>query len=215
MNDSLLRSLFTPTSSLLLIALLVALLLGAVFELSAPHIARQQEAALRANLMEIFPADETDPMLYFEPSITLSPENSNFVNIELLALRENKVAYRITADGSAIGIILPAVAREAYNGDIDLLVGIAADGAISGVRVLQHRETPGLGDKIELRISDWILGFDGHSLNNTAPPDWTVQKAGGEFDQFSGATITPRALIQKVRDVLMFYQQNKDELLNL
>jgi len=159
MNNSLLRSLFMHSSSLLLIALLVALILGAVFELSAPRIANQQEEALRASLLEIFPAEGSGPGLSFEPTITLSPESSAFADIELLALRENTLAYRVIADGRAIGIILPAIARDAYNGDIDLLVGIRINGAISGVHVLQHRETPGLGDKIELRISDWILAL--------------------------------------------------------
>ncbi len=215
MNNSLLRSLFMHSSSLLLIALLVALILGAVFELSAPRIANQQEEALRASLLEIFPAEGSGPGLSFEPTITLSPESSAFADIELLALRENTLAYRVIADGRAIGIILPAIARDAYNGDIDLLVGIRINGAISGVHVLQHRETPGLGDKIELRISDWILAFEGRSLTSTTPAAWTVQKAGGDFDQFTGATITPRAVIQKVRDALLFFQQNEGDLLNL
>ncbi len=104
---------------------------------------------------------------------------------------------------------IPVVAPDGYSGDIRLLVGILANGELAGVRVLNHRETPGLGDAIETRRSDWIRQFAGLSLDAPPANAWTVRKDGGEFDQFAGATITPRAVIKAVRQALVFFEQNQ------
>jgi electron transport complex protein RnfG len=93
-----------------------------------------------------------------------------------------------------------------------LLVGIHVDGSLSGVRVVAHRETPGLGDAIEEERSDWILGFTGKSLQNPSLQQWAVKKDGGAFDQLTGATITPRAVVKAVRQALLYYQDKKDAL---
>lgn len=95
---------------------------------------------------------------------------------------------------------IQGTAPDGYSGNIVLLMGIEPDGKVLGVRTLQHAETPGLGDKIETRISDWILSFAGKvfSLENEAA--WAVKKDGGQFDQFTGATITPRAVVNNVRE---------------
>ena len=92
-----------------------------------------------------------------------------------------------------------ATARDGYSGDIRLLVGVDKAGKLAGVRVLNHRETPGLGDKIELKKSDWVLSFNGRSLQDPTPENWAVTKDGGEFDTFTGATVTPRAVVESVR----------------
>ena len=113
------------------------------------------------------------------------------------------------------GVILPTTAPDGYSGDIRLLVGIQANGAITGVRVLEHRETPGLGDKIDARVSDWILGFDGKSLSTPLPPQWQVVKDGGEFDQLVGATVTPRAVVNAVRRALQFFDVNEEAIANV
>ncbi|TNE77870.1 MAG: electron transport complex subunit RsxG [Gammaproteobacteria bacterium] len=97
-------------------------------------------------------------------------------------------------------------ATPGWGGQIDFIVGINAAGAITGVRVINHRETPGLADKIELDKSDWITGFNGHSLANTPEPGWAVKKDGGQFDQFTGATITPRAVVKGVYQSMQFYE---------
>ena len=110
------------------------------------------------------------------------------------------------------GIILPLEVHNGYSGDIFLLVGIREDGTISGVRVLQHTETPGLGDKIDIGVSDWILSFDGRSLENPPPSRWRVVKDGGDFDQFVGATVTPRALVAGVSRALEFFSLNRKSL---
>jgi len=110
-------------------------------------------------------------------------------------------------------VVLSATAPDGYAGDINLLVGIKADGTISGVRVTKHQETPGLGDSIELRRSNWINGFDGKSIMQPAESQWRLKKYDGEFDQFTGATITPRAVVRAVKDTLLFFDRHKAQLL--
>ena len=99
-----------------------------------------------------------------------------------------------------------------YGGVITLMLGVDRHGVIQGVRVLSHKETPGLADKIELDKGDWILAFDGKSLSNTERPQWAVKKDGGEFDQFTGATITPRAIVNGVHKALEFYARHAAEI---
>jgi len=105
---------------------------------------------------------------------------------------------------------LPTVAPDGYSGDIKLIVGINLDGTIAGVRALSHKETPGLGDKVDLRKSNWILNFNGRSLLQPSIEQWAVKKDGGTFDQFTGATITPRAVVKSVKKALLFFQQQRD-----
>jgi electron transport complex protein RnfG len=93
-----------------------------------------------------------------------------------------------------------------------MIVGINRDGSVAGVRVLSHKETPGLGDKVELKKSQWILSFNGRSLDNPLTDGWAVRKDKGEFDQFTGATITPRAVIAKVHGALTFFSRHKRDL---
>ena len=104
------------------------------------------------------------------------------------------------------------LAPDGYGGPIQLLVGINYDETVAGVRVVSHRETPGLGDGIDDRRSDWVLGFDGRSLSDPPPKQWAVERDGGLFDQFTGATITPRAVVKAVRDSLVYFSADKDAL---
>lgn len=99
-----------------------------------------------------------------------------------------------------------------YGGVITLMLGVDREGRVLGVRVLSHKETPGLADKIELGKSHWIKSFDGKSLSNTEQPQWAVKKDGGEFDQFTGATITPRAIVNGVHKALEFYARHAAEI---
>lgn len=114
-----------------------------------------------------------------------------------------------------VGVVLSAVAPDGYSGGIHLLVGIDTAGTVLGVRVTQHRETPGLGDDIEADRSDWIHGFRGRSLDNPLVEQWGVRRDGGVFDQFTGATVTPRAVVGAVRRALLYFQEHAEELLAL
>jgi electron transport complex protein RnfG len=106
------------------------------------------------------------------------------------------------------------VAKDGYSGDISLLVGIDFDGIIQGVRTIEHKETPGLGDKVDHKKSPWIDSFIGKSLSNTPLDGWAVTKDGGVFDGFTGATITPRAVVNAVHQGLLYHQRQQSVLYN-
>ena len=114
--------------------------------------------------------------------------------------------------GQISAVIIPAVAPDGYSGPIRLLVGVNRDGTVAGVRITNHSETPGLGDKVELKKSDWVLSFNGKSLQDPPRGQWKVQRDGGVFDQFTGATITPRAVVNQVRKVLDFVTEHHEEI---
>ncbi|HLO79079.1 MAG TPA: electron transport complex subunit RsxG [Magnetospirillum sp.] len=120
--------------------------------------------------------------------------------------------YRATKGGKVTGVAYQ-IEGSGYAGEIRLMLAVDADGKVLGVRALAHKETPGLGDKIEVAKTDWITRFTGLSLGNPAPDKWKVKKDGGTFDQFSGATITPRGVVKAVREGLEFYAANKTQLL--
>ncbi len=122
----------------------------------------------------------------------------------LLELRKASTGYKARKNGEVIGIILPVTARDGYAGDIQILVGINQDTSVQGVRLLAHRETAGLGDRVDLDKSNWLLSMDGRSLKNTPIGKWGVSKEGGEFDKLTGATITPKAILRATRRALEF-----------
>lgn len=122
------------------------------------------------------------------------------------------VVYVARKQGSTKAAAFRLTAPDGYSGNIDMVIGIDRNGEILGVRVIAHTETPGLGDKIEIAKSDWILSFNGRSLENPTIEQWAVKKDGGEFDQFSGATITPRAIVNAVRRGLLFFDKHRSEI---
>jgi electron transport complex protein RnfG len=163
-------------------------------------------AAEERALLEIIPRDRHDNSM-LDDAVALSDD-------ALLGLREQRNAYRAKQNGEVVAVILPATARDGYTGDIDLIIGVNRDGSVAGVRVLSHRETPGLGDQIDYKKSQWVDGFIGRSLLNPKADKWTVKKDGGVFDQFTGATITPRAVTAAVKRSLEFYAQQRPMLLD-
>ena len=123
-----------------------------------------------------------------------------------------KQVYRARKQNEPQALVLETTAPDGYSGNISLLVGIGTDKSILGARVLQHTETPGLGDKIDLRVDDWILSFSGKTLDSEDDSRWAVRKDGGQFDQFTGATITPRAVVKAVRKTAFYASQHWDSL---
>ena len=111
--------------------------------------------------------------------------------------------------------LINAIAPDGYRGPFELLIAINRDGSLYGVQVLDHDETPGLGDAFENREADWLTDFQGRSLENPPQARWTVRKDGGDFDAFTGATITPRAIVKAVRRSLEFYRTRRDQLFEL
>ncbi len=134
------------------------------------------------------------------------------VSDPLLGTEQPVSVYRARQGEQPVAAVIASVAPEGYGGEIKLLVGIRYDGTLAGVRVVSHKETPGLGDAIEAERSDWILKFAGRSLTNPEEKRWKVKKDGGVFDQFTGATITPRAVVQAVHNTLLYYRKNREAL---
>ena len=167
--------------------------------------AAEREAQVRA-LAEILPAGSYDNHLL---------DNRIELNAPELGQRSPQSAYLALKGDQPSALILPVTAPDGYSGAIHLLVGIFADGRLAGVRVLSHRETPGLGDKIELAKSDWVRSFEGKSLSNPGEDGWAVKKDRGEFDQFAGATITPRAVVKAVHGALRYFDKHRAQLLGL
>src|SRR5690554_7615572 len=170
------------------------------------RIQKAERAAQQKALFEIVPSSLHDNDLLTD---TIVVPEANWVD---LGLKKGGDIYLARKDGELIAVIIPAVAPDGYSGDIRMIVGVNRDGSIAGVRVLTHNETPGLGDKVDLKKSDWILSFDGKSLLTPAATAWAVRKDGGEFDQFTGATITPRAVVNQVRRVLEFIEARGEKI---
>lgn len=214
--DSAPASIWKHSGSLGLFALLAAILLAVVHSGTLERIQAQQLAAERRALAAVMPADMHDNDL-LAAAIIIGPRQGRpdpYARSDLLQLTQPRTAYIARRDENFAGAILPVEAHDGYSGDILVLVGVLADGRISGVRVLAHQETPGLGDKIDAEISDWILGFNSKSLVNPPPPRWQVVKDGGDFDQLVGATVTPRAVVNAVMRALQFFETNQQLLAN-
>lgn len=175
-------------------------------QLTEDRIQDQVERAEAAALYQIIPESDHDNDL-LKDTITLPPGDR-------LAIDGPMTAWVARRDGEPTGLIFPAVAPDGYSGDIRLLVGVNLQGEILGVRVTSHRETPGLGDRVELKKSNWVLSFEGRSLGNPEPRNWNVKKNGGVFDQFTGATITPRAVVKAVQHTLIYFRKHRPEILS-
>jgi len=189
---------------LLLFALAGTAMVAYTYEHTRQQIAANERATLLRKLHRLIPPESHDNALLQD---TLQVQNRT-----LLGTDEPVTVYRARMHGEPVALVIAAVAPDGYSGTIRLLVGINVDGSLSGVRVVTHRETPGLGDAIEEERSDWILGFTGKSLENPAVEKWAVKKDGGAFDQLTGATITPRAVVKAVRQALLYYRDQKDAL---
>ena len=169
-------------------------------KLTAPGIERAARDDLNASLEQVIPA-----------SLRTNDMASDTVTLDTGAGKA--LAYRARSGGKVTAVAYRVVGK-GYGGDIVIVMGVAASGEILGVRVIQHSETPGLGDKVDARKTDWIKAFTGLSLANMPLAQWAVKKDGGRFDQFSGATITPRAVVKAIKDGLDLFAANRAALLD-
>ncbi len=169
-------------------------------------IVENERQVLLRNLYALLPSDGLDNDI---ASDTLELPASPLLGTDMVS-----IVYRARLGGEPVAAIFNSVAPSGYNGKIHLLVGIYSTGHLAGVRVVKHAETPGLGDGIEIRKSRWIQSFDDKSLTNPLPAGWQVKRDGGEFDQFTGATITPRAVVAAIHNTLLYYQQNANLIFN-
>jgi len=125
---------------------------------------------------------------------------------------EAAIVYRVYAEDTPVAALFVVSARDGYAGPIRVLVGIDVGGAVTGVHVLEHRETPGLGDRVESGKSDWVHQFDGRSLVDPSPSGWAIKRDGGQFDQLTGASVTPRAIVKAIRDTLLYFEAHREEV---
>ena len=201
------RSVLRNSLILGLFAIFTVGVIAFIQQATSERIAAEQQRMQMRALNEIVPDEQHDNDL-LQDSFPIADRT-------LLQLPAPATGWRARQQGVVTAVILPAVTLDGYSGRIDLLVGIRADGELAGVRIVNHRETPGLGDKFEVAKGDWIFSFDGKSLSLPAPSGWAVRKDGGEFDQFVGATIPLRAVVQAVHNALLYFEQHRDELLQL
>ena len=192
-------------SVLAVFATITSVAIGWTYLATKDQIDMEVRRAEARQLLEIFPPETHDNDIVDDGFELVA-------DTPLLGIREARQGYRVRQNNKVIGVILPATARDGYSGDIRALVGVRDDGTVAGVRVVAHRETPGLGDKVDLRKSDWILGFDNRSLSQPDLSGWNVEKDGGVFDQFTGATVTPRAVILATRRALEYARLNAETL---
>lgn len=172
--------------------------------MTAERIQEQAAQAEAKALFEIIPEKQHDNNL-LKDTVQLPADNrfNSGKPVTAWVARRNK---------RPIGLIMPVVAPDGYSGNIHLLVGMNLHGEVMGVRVTSHRETPGLGDRIETKKSDWIHSFTGRSIRDPEPKRWNVKKNGGVFDQFTGATITPRAVVKAVQKSLIYFRKHRNDI---
>lgn len=192
------------TKILALFAIACTVAVGLVNELTKDRIKKQEQQHLLKTLHSIIEPSRYDNDIANDCIMMSAPE---------LGLNKVHTAYIARKSGQVIAVAMTSTAPKGYNGNIDFIMAINNDGSVSGVRVLKHQETPGLGDKIELRKSDWIISFTGKKSLSEDDSRWAVNKDNGMFDQFTGATITPRAVVEGVKNTLNYFTKNKASLL--
>lgn len=198
------RQILLTALLLFLFAAIGTALVAFTFDNTHARIAANERAALLRNLHVLVPPQTHDNDIFNDIIEVTDPD--------LLGTNAPVAVYRARKQGWPVAAVLTPVAPDGYSGAIRLLVGIKLDGTLAGVRILNHRETPGLGDFIEAERSDWILDFAGRSLDNPTPRQWAVKRDGGVFDQFTGATITPRAVVKAVKKALIYFDRHHQRL---
>ena len=212
MSDTVIKHTSVTALTMVAFALIGTALLAYVFNITREPIEKSEAEARLALFRQILPDDHYygDPKSKDDDSLL-----NNVVDIapnDLLGNKTPSKAYIAKQDHKFAAVILEAIAHDGYSGDIKLLIAIRADGTVSGVRVLTHKETPGLGDYIDIAHGNWIKLFDNESVEKTPAEQWKVKKDGGKFDYMAGATITPRAVVKAVAKALQFYEQNQYDL---
>lgn len=186
-----------------LFALIALGLVVTLHEWTREGIAANEQAELFSQMAALLPADSFDNALLTDVTAVVDAR---------LGTKQPVPVYRLRKAGQPVAVVISPTATDGYNGSISLLVAIKADGVLAGVRVIRHRETPGLGDAIETSKSNWIRQMNGRSLEHPPPARWQVRRDGGDFDQLAGATITSRAVIKSVRQTLEFYRDTSSRL---
>jgi len=191
-------------ATLAIIAALCTALVALTYTATADRIEANEQAWLERSLQPalsglFFDSNVTESMITIPP-----PHN--------LPGTEAAIVYRVFAEGAPVAALFVVSARDGYAGPIRVLVGVDVSGLVTGVHVLEHRETPGLGDRVEPAKSDWVQQFDGRSLTDPAPAGWAIKRDGGQFDQLTGASVTPRAIVKAIRETLLYFEAHREEI---
>ena len=186
------------------IAAICTAAVAATYQLTRDRIAANEQAFLEQSLQPALSGVEFDGGLTDSKLVLPAPHG--------LPGNDDAIVYRVYAEGAPAAALFAVTARDGYSGPIRILVGIREDGTVTGVRILEHRETPGLGDKIESSQSNWVFQFDGRSIGDPGIDDWAIQRDGGHFDQLTGASVTPRAVTGAIRETLLYFGANRDEI---
>jgi electron transport complex protein RnfG len=173
--------------------------------LTKDQIKLQEQKQLLSVLNQVIPEKMHDNNLVAACTMVSAPD---------LGTVRSMPTYIATKDDQPTAMAIESIAPDGYNGEIKIITGIDNQGKILGTRILSHQETPGLGDKIDLRVTDWILSFTDKQVTEDNWNSWRVRKDGGDFDQFTGATITPRAVVKAVRNTVNYVNKSRDEILN-
>lgn len=176
------------------------------YQLTKNKIIQQEQLQLQIKIDQVLPKNLYNNNLLTDKK-TITTQTNNLSN--------NVIIYLAYKNNNPVGAVIKASTPNGYNGDISFILGLNYQGEITGVRILKHKETPGLGDKIDYKITHWVDDFIGKTPKNSNDPLWAVKKDGGEFDQFTGATITPRAIVNAIKKIVLYYKTNKDNLFNL
>ncbi|OGT13606.1 MAG: electron transporter RnfG [Gallionellales bacterium RIFOXYB12_FULL_54_9] len=204
MRRTIAKASFHTAVNLLAFALLGTAILAITYNQTRERIAQSVEAEKLKLISQIVPQSLFDNDI-IKDTLSIKPD-------ALLGTDDFTVAYRARLQNHPSVLVMEAVAPDGYSGKIGLLVAIRENGELAGVRVVTHKETPGLGDYIEIARSNWITGFNGTSLAKYQDLDWKVKKDGGQFDYMAGATITPRAVVRAVHKILQYYAAHRADL---
>lgn len=193
-----------PAAAIAIVVVALTALLVWLAQGTRERIAQNQQSGIAAGIDALMPKGSYDNEPLQDAIQVTAPE--------LLGTDKPVKIYRARKAGRPVAAIVRPIAPDGYRGAIELLVAIAYDGTLIGVQVIAHNETPGLGNAFETRDKDWLEAFEGLSLAHPPQQRWSVRKDGGDFDAFTGATITPRAIVKAVRRALEFYQTNRDAI---
>lgn len=184
--------------------LAVSVMIG-IYLLTIDTITNNNKIKTKHLLEQVLPIPNNNQIIYNKLVITSNKQLPSTIPV---------IIYIIKTNQKLVGVIFHFATPSGYSGPIELLIGINADNTVSGVRVINHKETPGLGDKMETKNSDWIYSFNGRSINNQNSNQWAIKKDGGDFDAWTGASITPRAIVKAVAQALTYFKNHRDKILN-
>ena len=193
--------------TLAIIAAICSALVAATYRLTAERIDANERAWLERSLAPALGGLAYDGSLT-ESRLVLEPPHA-------LPGKDAAVIYRAFSGDRPVAALFAVTAQGGYAGPIRILVGVDLAGAVTGVRILEHRETPGLGDGIESTRSDWVHQFDGRSLGDPPVAAWRLQVDGGQFDQLTGASVTPRAVVKAIRETLLYFDAQQAEIFDM